>query len=138
MRTDEAPGEREGDFMRLDVERLPGCGNALVAALMDNRERHVFGRCTLPGMDLASVACAIRNMWLAACAAGVGLGRVSSFEPVALGKRLRLPSGAKAVTILCLRHVTLFHAKPKREQEDWAHRQPLETLLFENHWQHPE
>ncbi|SCK26869.1 5,6-dimethylbenzimidazole synthase [Vogesella sp. LIG4] len=135
VRTAVALGEREDEFMRLKVEGLLDCGEVLVAALMDDRERHVFGRRTLPEMDLASVACAIQNMWLAARAEGIGLGWVSLFDPLALGELLQLPPGAKAVAILCLGHVEQFYAKPMLEQENWAQRQQLETLLFENHWQ---
>ncbi|MGV8274939.1 hypothetical protein ACV33R_31960, partial [Pseudomonas aeruginosa] len=59
-------------FMRLKVEGVLDCAELLVAALMDDRERHVFGRRTLPQMDLASLACAIQNLWLASRAEGFG------------------------------------------------------------------
>ncbi|HCB15226.1 MAG TPA: 5,6-dimethylbenzimidazole synthase, partial [Gammaproteobacteria bacterium] len=62
IRTAEAMGEREDKFMRLKVEGVLECAEVLVAALMDGRERHIFGRRTLPEMDLASVACAIQNL----------------------------------------------------------------------------
>ena len=45
---------------------------------------HVFGRRTMPEMDLASVACAIQNLWLAARAENIGMGWVSLFDPEAL------------------------------------------------------
>lgn len=135
VRTAAALGEREDEFMRLKVEGILDCGEVLVAALMDDRVRHVFGRRTLPEMDLASVACAIQNMWLAARAEGLGLGWVSLFDPVALGELLQLPPGAKAVAILCLGHVEQFYAKPMLEQDNWAQRRQLETMVFENHWQ---
>src|SRR5688500_5457786 len=66
QRTAAALGERQDEFMRLKVEGLLECAEVFVVALADGRERHVFGRRTLPEMDLASVACAIQNMWLAA------------------------------------------------------------------------
>lgn len=44
-----------------------------MAALADGREAHVFGHRTLPETDLASVACAIQNLWLAAPAEGLGM-----------------------------------------------------------------
>jgi nitroreductase len=47
-------------------------GELLVAALAEWREGHVFGRRTLPEMDLASIACAIQNLWLVARAEGLG------------------------------------------------------------------
>ena len=79
--TAEALGERDAEFLRLKVEGVRDCAELWVAALMDQREAHVFGRRTLPEMDLASVACAIQNMWLAARAEGLGMGWVSLFDP---------------------------------------------------------
>jgi 5,6-dimethylbenzimidazole synthase len=133
-RTADALGERQDEFMRLKVEGILECGEVLVAALMDGRERHVFGRRTLPQMDLASVACAIQNLWLAARAEGIGMGWVSLFDPDALGDLLGLPDGAQAVAVLCLGHVESFYSEPMLAQQQWATRQPLETLVFENRW----
>jgi 5,6-dimethylbenzimidazole synthase len=99
--TARALGEREEDFMRLKVEGLLEAGEVIVVALADGREKHVFGRRTLPEMDLASVACAIQNMWLAARAEGIGLGWVSIFDPAELadaaGHARRRPAGGHPV-----------------------------------------
>jgi 5,6-dimethylbenzimidazole synthase len=56
LQTARALAEREDEFMRLKVEGILECGEVLVAALMSGRENHVFGRRTMPEMDLASVA----------------------------------------------------------------------------------
>ncbi|WP_137009700.1 5,6-dimethylbenzimidazole synthase [Aquitalea aquatilis] len=132
--TAKALGQREDEFMKLKVEGILDCGEVLVAALMDGRERHVFGRRTLPEMDICSIACAIQNMWLAARAEGIGLGWVSLFDPQRLGTLLGLPAEAKAVAILCIGHVEAFYDKPMLEQENWASRQNLAELVFENNW----
>lgn len=134
IRTARALGERENDFMRLKVEGVLDCAEVLVAALMDGRERHVFGRRTLPEMDLASVACAIQNLWLAARAEGLGMGWVSLFDPDTLAELLGMPSGARPVAVLCLGPVERFYEKPMLEQEGWAQRQPLSELVSENGW----
>ena len=65
LRTAEALGERTDEFMKLKVEGINDCAEVLVAALMDDRERHIFGRRTMPEMDMASLSCAIQNLWLA-------------------------------------------------------------------------
>ncbi|POA98114.1 5,6-dimethylbenzimidazole synthase [Chromobacterium sinusclupearum] len=134
VQTARALGEREDAFMKLKVEGVLDCGEVLVAALMDGRERHVFGRRTLPEMDLASVACAIQNMWLAARAEGLGLGWVSIFDPDKLVALLAMPAGARPVAILCLGHVEAFYEKPMLEQENWAHRQSLADLVYDDSW----
>jgi len=83
--TAEALGERDAEFLRLKVEGVRDCAELWVAALMDQREAHVFGRRTLPEMDLASVACAIQNMWLAARAEGLGHGLGVAVRPAGVG-----------------------------------------------------
>ena len=132
--TAQALDEREDEFMKLKVEGILDCGELLVVALMDKREPHIFGRRTLPEMDLASVACAIQNLWLAARAEGLGMGWVSLFDPERLAELLNMPAGAKPVAILCLGQVEAFYPRPMLEQEDWAKRQDLDDLLFTNAW----
>jgi 5,6-dimethylbenzimidazole synthase len=134
LATADALGKRRDEFMKLKVEGMRECAELLVIALMDGRERHVFGRRTLPEMDLASVACAIQNMWLAARAEGLGLGWVSLFDIDAVHQLLGMPEGARPVAILCLGHVDVFYSEPMLETERWASRLPLADCVFENRW----
>ena len=134
LATARALGEREDDFMRLKVEGLLDAGEVVVVALADEREKHIFGRRTLPEMDLASVACAIQNMWLAARAEGIGLGWVSIFDPVELARLLGMPDGARPVAILCIGHVEAFYPRPMLELEQWAERMPIDSVMAENAW----
>ena len=132
--TARALGEREQDFMRLKVEGIRECGELLVVALCEGRERHVFGRRTLPEMDLASCACAIQNMWLAARAEGLGMGWVSIFDPDRLAALVGMPEGARPVAVLCIGHVEAFYPAPMLELEGWASRLPEDVLIGENRW----
>lgn len=132
--TARALGEREEAFMRLKVEGIRECGELLVVALCADRERHVFGRRTLPEMDLASCACAIQNMWLAARAEGLGMGWVSIFDPDRLAALVGMPDGARPVAVLCIGHVEAFYPAPMLELEGWASRLPEDVLIGENRW----
>jgi 5,6-dimethylbenzimidazole synthase len=132
--TAEALGEREQEFMRLKVEGILDCGELLIATLMDGRERHIFGRRTLPQMDLASVACAIQNLWLAAYAEGLGMGWVSLFEPEQLKQLLRMPAGSEPVAILCIGHVEQFYPAPMLQLQGWAQPATLADYVTENYW----
>lgn len=134
VQTARALGEREDDFMRLKVEGLLEAAELLVVCLADGRERHVFGRRTLPQMDLASAACAIQNLWLAARAEGLGLGWVSLFEPTAVAQLLNLPAGAEPIALLCLGPVQGYYAEPMLVQDGWAQREALASLVFDDHW----
>ncbi len=134
LATARALGEREDEFMRLKVEGIRECGELLVAALMAGREAHVFGRRTMPEMDLASVACAIQNLWLAARAENVGMGWVSLFDPEALRVLLRMPPGSRPVAVLCLGYVPAFYSRPMLEEVNWARRFDLKTLVKTDYW----
>ena len=134
IKTAEALGERSDDFMKLKVEGINDCAEVLVAALMDDREKHIFGRRTLPEMDMASLSCAIQNLWLAARAEGLGMGWVSLFDPAALAELLGMPEGAKPLAILCLGPVAAFYPQPMLVMEGWAEAQALDELVFENTW----
>lgn len=127
-------GERGAEFMRLKVEGIRECSEVLVVALMDGRESFVFGRRTLPEMDLASVACAIQNMWLASRAEGLGMGWVSLFDPDKLAALLGMPAGAKPVAVICLGHVAEFYPRPMLEMEGWAERGNLDSLVAIDRW----
>jgi len=129
-----ALGERGEAFMKLKVEGIHDCAELLVVALMDGRETHVFGRRTLPEMDLASAACAIQNLWLAARAEGLGMGWVSLFDPQALADLLQMPAGAKPVAVICLGPVAEFYPAPMLALEGWTEPRSLCELLFDNLW----
>jgi 5,6-dimethylbenzimidazole synthase len=137
VQTARALGEREEEFMRLKVQGLLDAAEVLAVVLADGRERHVFGRRTMPQMDLASASCAIQNLWLAARAEGLGMGWVSLFAPADVARLLGLPEGAEPVALLCLGPVTGFYEQPMLQQQHWANRQPLAELVFDNGWGKP-
>lgn len=139
IKTSQAIGEAENsarmaEFLRLKVEGILECGELLIANLCDKREQHVFGRRTLPEMDIASVSCAIQNMWLAARAEGLGMGWVSIFDPLKLAALLHIPSDAKPIAVLCLGHVSSFYKEPMLVEAGWAVEKPLSNMLMENTW----
>lgn len=105
--TARALGEREDEFMRLKVEGVLDCAELLAVVLPPEREAHVFGRRTLPEMDVASAACAIQNLWLAARAEGLGL----AVRPRCL---------CRPVALLCLGPVPGFYAQPMLAELGWA------------------
>lgn len=132
--TAKALAEREDEFMKLKVEGIRECAELMVVALPDRREQHIFGRRTLPEMDLASAACAIQNMWLAARAEGLGMGWVSLFDPKKLAMLLKMPVGSRPIAILCLGNVEAFYSQPMLELENWAHARPWQEFVSENEW----
>ncbi|MDO4593381.1 MAG: 5,6-dimethylbenzimidazole synthase [Comamonadaceae bacterium] len=132
--TAQALGEREEDFMKLKVQGVLDAAEVLVVALPPGREAHVFGRRTMPEMDMASAACAIQNLWLAARAEGLGMGWVSIYDPQELAHLMEMPAGAYPLAVLCLGPVHAYYAEPMLQQEKWAQRAPLEAMLFDERW----
>ncbi|MCG9025617.1 5,6-dimethylbenzimidazole synthase [Laribacter hongkongensis] len=125
---------RQAEFLRLKIEGIRECSELLVSVLMPDDGRHIIGRRTMPDMALASAACAIQNLWLAARAEGIGMGWVSFFEPARLAARLALPSGARPIAVLCLGPVDAFYPRPQFEDAGFGARLPLDDILFENCW----
>lgn len=139
MKTAQAIGVQEdtarmAEFLRLKVEGILECGELIAVTLCDNREQHIFGRRTLPEMDIASVSCAIQNMWLASRAEGLGMGWVSIFDPTELGALLNIPTDAKPLAILCLGHVSSFYKEPMLVETGWKQAKPLADMVMENQW----
>lgn len=132
--TARALGEREDEFMKLKVQGVLDAAEVLVVVLPPGREQHVFGRRTLPEMDVASAACAIQNLWLASRAEGLGMGWVSIFDPQQLAMLLQMPDGSKPIAVLCLGPVAAFYDQPMLQAEKWARRAPLTDMVFEDRW----
>jgi 5,6-dimethylbenzimidazole synthase len=132
--TAEALGKRADEFMRLKVEGILACAELLVVGLSDQRDRHVFGRRTMPEMDLASASCAIQNFWLAARAEGIGVGWVSMFDPAEMRTLCNMPEGSQPIAVLCVGHVEAFYPAPMLEIERWDSRRPLNEILYEDAW----
>ncbi len=128
---------RSDAFMQLKVEGMLSCAELLAVGLMDGRDKHIFGRRTMPEMDLASVSCAIQNFWLAARAEGIGVGWVSMFDPEVVREKLHMPEGSRPIALLCVGHVEQFYPAPMLELENWDSRRSLSDVLFENNWGGP-
>ncbi|GAB3094443.1 5,6-dimethylbenzimidazole synthase [Aestuariicella hydrocarbonica] len=134
LKTAAVMGQRSDEFMQLKVQGILECGEVWVVALMDQRERHIFGRRTLPQMDLASAACAIQNVWLAARAEGIGMGWVSIFDPDEVKTLMKFPADVEPVGILCLGHVDAFYDQPMLAKEGWAERGDLNDYVMRDGW----
>ncbi|MGN6162293.1 MAG: 5,6-dimethylbenzimidazole synthase [Marmoricola sp.] len=95
----------------------------------------VLGRATFPDADLWSCACAIQNMWLAARAAGLGMGWVTLFDPDELHELLGIPEGVVTLGWLCLGWPDERPPEPGLERAGWSKRQPLDEVILRERWQ---
>jgi nicotinate-nucleotide--dimethylbenzimidazole phosphoribosyltransferase len=94
----------------------------------------VLGRATFGDADLWSCACAVQNMWLAARAAGLGLGWVTLFQPADLAALLDLPDGVETLGWLCLGWPDERPPDPGLERRGWSRRLPLDDVILPERW----
>lgn len=132
--TGEQLEEKKTIYAKLKLEGIKDCAEIWVAALMEGREKYILGRRTMPEMDLASLSCAIQNIWLAARAESIGMGWVSFFQPDDLAKLLAMPVDSYPAAVLCIGHVDEFYSKPLLEEAGWDSRRGLDEILYENSW----
>lgn len=81
-----------------------------------------LGRRTMPEMIEYSVVAAIHTLWLAARAAGIGLGWVSILDPSRLHAILDVPAAWHLVGYLCLGYPEREDAVPELERAGWEQR----------------
>lgn len=134
--TARALGEREDEFMKLKVQGVLDAAEVLVVALPPGREQHVFGRRTLPEMDLASAACAIQNLWLAARSEGLGMGWVSMFPRSNLRNCCRCPRAANPLPCCAWARSRRFTTSPCCRLKT-GRTAPLADMVFEDYWAKP-
>lgn len=132
--TAEHVGEKKEAYMKLKLEGINECAELWVAALMEGRDQYMLGRRTMPEMDLASLSCAIQNIWLAARAEGIGMGWVSFFHPDQLARLLEMPEDSYPAAVLCIGHVASFYPEPLLKTEGWDLEKQLSEILYENKW----
>lgn len=91
---------------------------------------HGLGRATMPEVLEYSVVGAIQSLWLAARAAGLGLGWVSILDPVAAAAALDVPEGWRLIAYLCLGWPEEEHIDPELVRAGWEARGGLDEFLF--------
>lgn len=94
----------------------------------------VLGRASFGDADLWSCACAIENMWLAARAAGLGMGWVTLFQPAELAELLHLPPDVQTLGWLCLGWPDERPPEPGLQRAGWSQRLPLDQVVMSERW----
>jgi 5,6-dimethylbenzimidazole synthase len=81
-----------------------------------------LGRRTMPEMLRYSVVTAIANLWLAARAAGIGMGWVSILDPDRVSGTLDVPASWRLIGYFCLGYPETEGVIPELEAEGWERR----------------
>lgn len=128
-------GERETKFMSLKIEGLEQAPLTICVTCDPTRGgSHVLGRNSIPETDMMSTACAIQNMWLAACVEGLAMGWVSFYKKNDIRDILAIPPHIDPVALLSVGYTDQYPSMPILESANWEKRRSLEPLIFNEAW----
>lgn len=115
--------ERKVAYARLKLEGLEAAP-VQFAVFCDHatEQGHGLGKRTMPETLDYSVAGMIAGLWLAARAAGLGLGWLSILDPAAVGVALGAPDSFKFIAYLCLGWPQEEHIDPELVRCGWQDR----------------
>lgn len=120
---------RAGLYARLKLAGLDDAPCHLaVFAEADPAQGHGLGRGTMPEMVQYSAVMAAHTLWLAARAAGLGLGWVSILDPAAVAAALDVPAGWGLIGYFCLGYPEAEAETPELEAAGWERRAALAVL----------
>lgn len=95
-----------------------------VFAERDPAQGHGLGRATMPETTAYSAVMAVHTLWLAARAAGLGVGWVSILDPLAVTSALDVSSSWAFIGYFCLGYPQAETDMPELEQLGWEARRP--------------
>ncbi len=123
------PDDRAACYARLKLAGLDDAPCHLAVFVEpDPAQGHGLGRRTMPETVGYSAVMAIHTLWLAARAAGLGLGWVSILDPAAVAAALDVPDSWGFVAYLCLGAPKEEGERPELERLGWEQR-ATPTLL---------
>jgi 5,6-dimethylbenzimidazole synthase len=125
------PSERAALYARLKLAGLDEAPCHLaVFADPAPAQGHGLGRATMPETTVWSAVMAVHTLWLAARAAGLGMGWVSILDPEEAKAALDVPTEWTFIGYFCIGYPEAASDTPELEREGWEHRRPAgETRL---------
>lgn len=124
-----ALADRDGpDALRYARLKLAGLDDAphhvAVFSHPDPAQGRGLGRTTMPQTTTWSTVMAIHTFWLAATAAGVGVGWVSIIDPDRVAAVLDMDPALELVAYLCVGYPAAPANTPELERRGWERRAP--------------
>lgn len=127
--------EKESKFLGLKIQGLKEAPITICVTCDPTRGgSHVLGRNSIPETDALSTACAIQNMWLAACVEGLAMGWVSFYKKNDVRDILNIPPHIDPLALISIGYTEHYPEKPLLELANWEKRQNLEPLIFQDQW----
>ncbi|KKI94114.1 cob(II)yrinic acid a,c-diamide reductase [Bacillus sp. SA1-12] len=126
---------RASKFLTLKIEGLKEAPLTICVTCDPTRGgAHVLGRNSIPETDIMSTACAIQNMWLAACAEGLAMGWVSFYKKSDIREILTIPPHIEPVALLSIGYTNAYPKAPLLETANWEKRKSLKSLIYKDKW----
>jgi 5,6-dimethylbenzimidazole synthase len=124
-------GERAQTYAGLKLAGLDKAPVQLAVFADRATERgHGLGQNTMPEMLPYSVVAAVNTLWLAARAAGVGVGWVSILHPGRVSAILDVPEDWHLVAYLCLGLPEEEHLEPELVRAGWQDRADVSEFIL--------
>jgi 5,6-dimethylbenzimidazole synthase len=128
-------GERQDQFLNLKIEGIKQAPLTICVTCDPTRGgSHVLGRNSIPETDIMSTACAIQNMWLAACVEGLAMGWVSFYKKSDVREILEIPFHIDPIALISIGYTGDYPTEPILETANWEKRKNLEDLVFKETW----
>jgi len=102
-----------------------------VFAEPDPEQGRGLGRATMPETTAYSAVMAVHTLWLAARAAGLGLGWVSILDPAAIALALDVPADWTFIGYFCLGYPQAEDEQPELQRLGWERRRPIRPLVVQ-------
>lgn len=119
-------GARSGAYARLKLAGLDEAPCHLAVFAEDDPEQgHGLGRMTMPETTAYSAVMAVHTLWLAARAAGLGLGWVSILDPATIKAALDVDPDWTFIGYFCLGYPKVETDVPELERLGWEQRRPI-------------
>jgi 5,6-dimethylbenzimidazole synthase len=117
------PADREPAYATLKLEGLDHAPlHYAVFCDQSTGQGHQLGRHTMPEtLDYSTVAM-VTTFWLAARAAGLGVGWISILDPAQVAAALDVPRHWKLIAYLCVGWPETEHLDPELERYGWQNR----------------
>jgi 5,6-dimethylbenzimidazole synthase len=87
-----------------------------------------------PSMDIFRACGALQNLWLAACAEGLGVEWVRPADEGAVARLLALPPGVQLLAYLGLGMPQAVHRRPRRAAGDGRAQRRRESRVYTDRW----
>lgn len=125
-------GERAALYARLKLSGLREAPVHLAAFADEEPVRgHGLGRRTMPETIRYSVVTAVHTFWLAARAAGLGVGWVSILDPDRIPDILETPPHWALVAYLCVGYPQQEHLDPELQRHGWESRADIRSCVVQ-------